>query len=96
VLAGVGNSTALFEEVTRHRDLIVAHLDGAYDQTGAHDLGRATWPLRRERLRDRRQQVVADLTGALHASNAVTGLDEVWQLGREPVREVDGRLDELG
>jgi hypothetical protein len=51
--------------------------------------------------------VVTDLTDALHAGAAVTGIDEVWQLGREgrgrllvveedyqaqPSVEVDGRL----
>jgi hypothetical protein len=107
VLAGVRTTTALFEEVTRHGHLIVGRLDGAHDQTNAHDLGRATWPLMQERLRERRRQVVGDLAHALHAGNAVTGLDEVWQLGREgrghllvveedyrgePAREVDGRL----
>jgi hypothetical protein len=108
VLAGVRSSTALFEEVSRHGELIVDRLDGAHDQTSAHDLGRATWTLMRERLRERRRRVVAELTDALHAGNAVAGLDEVWQLGGqgrgrlivveedyrgEPGREVDGRLD---
>jgi len=107
VLAGVRTSTALFEEVTRHGDLIVDRIEGAHDQTSAHDLGRATWPLMQDRLRERRQRVVGELTDALHAGNAVTGLDEVWQLGREgrgrllvveedyrgePSREVDHRL----
>jgi hypothetical protein len=50
---------------------------------------------------------VAELGDALHTGKAVTGIDEVWQLGREgrgrlvvveedyraePAREVDGRL----
>lgn len=107
VLAGVRTSTARFEEITRLTDHIVGRLDGAHDQASAHDLGKAAWPLLRERLRERRRQVVADLTDALHAGGAVTGLDEVWKLGRqgrgrllvveedyrgEPSREVDERL----
>ncbi len=107
VLAGVRTSTALFEEVTRHHDVIVGRLDGAHDQTNAHDLGAAAWPLLRDRLEERRREVVAELADAIHVGKAVTGLDEVWQLGREgrgrllvveedyraePAREVDGRL----
>jgi hypothetical protein len=107
VLAGVRSSTALFEEVTGGRDLIVGRLDGAHDQTSAHDLGRSAWPVVRDRLRRRRREVVDELTDALHTGKAVTGLDEVWQLGRQgrgrlivveedyrppPAREVDGRL----
>jgi hypothetical protein len=107
VLAGVRNSTALFEEVTRSRDLIVGRLDGAHDQSTAHDLGRSAWPVVRDRLRQRRRDVVDEVNDALHTGKAVSGLDEVWQLGRqgrgrlivveedyrgEPARELDGRL----
>jgi hypothetical protein len=107
VLAGVRNSTALFEEVTRSRDLIVGRLDGAHDQSTAHDLGRSAWPVVRNRLRQRRRDVVDEVNDALHTGKAVSGLDEVWQLGRqgrgrlivveedyrgEPARDVDGRL----
>lgn len=107
LVAGVRSSTALFEEVSRGQDLIVGRLDGAHDRTSAHDLGRLAWPVVRDRLRQRRREVVDELTDALHTGKAVTGLDEVWQLGRqgrgrlvvveedfraEPAREVDGRL----
>jgi hypothetical protein len=107
VLAGVKRSTGRFEEITRHGHLIVGHLDGAHDQAGAHDLGRAAWPILRDRLKQRRRDVVAELGEALHTGKAVTGIDEVWQLGREgrgrlvvveedyraePARELDGRL----
>lgn len=107
VLAGVRSSTALFEEVTRHSERIVGRLDGAYDEASPHDLGKQAWPLVRERLRERRRQVVAELEDAVHTGQAVTGIDEVWQLGREgrgrlivveedytaePAVEVDGRL----
>jgi hypothetical protein len=107
VLAGVRTSTALFEEVTRSGDLVVGRLDGAHDRTSEHDLGRSVWPMMRDRLRQRRREVVDELTDALHTGKAVTGLDEVWQLGRQgrgrlivveedyrpaPAREVDGRL----
>lgn len=107
VLAGVRRSTGLFEEVTRHRGFIIGHLEGAHDQLSAHDLGRAAWPVVRGHLQKRRREAVAELGNALHAGRAVTGIDEVWQLGREgrghlvvveedyraePAREVDGRL----
>jgi hypothetical protein len=107
VLAGVRSSTVLFEEVTRGPDLVIGRLDGAHDQTSERDLGKAAWQVVRDRLRRRRREVVDELTDALHTGKAVTGLDEVWQLGRqgrgrllvveedyrpEPAREVDGRL----
>jgi hypothetical protein len=83
VLAGVKQSTGLFGEVTRSRHLVIGRLDGAYDQAGAHHLGEAAWPILRGHLKARRKEVVAQLRQALHAGKAVTGIDEVWQLGRE-------------
>jgi hypothetical protein len=61
----------------------------------------------REELKSRRTAVIAELAGAAATGAAVTGIDEVWQLGREgrgrllvveedyrahPAHEVDGRL----
>jgi hypothetical protein len=107
VLAGVANSTALFEEVSRNTRFVIGRLPGAHEHASAHDLGQAAWPILQEHLEARRSEVVAELGDALHTGKAVTGIDEVWQLGREgrgrlvvveedyravPAREVDGRL----
>jgi len=107
VLVGVKRSTVLFEEVSRNAGLVAGRVEGAYEQGSAHELGALTWPIMRERLRARRQEVVDELVDAVHAGRAVTGLDEVWQVAREgrgyllvveedyraePSREVDGRL----
>jgi hypothetical protein len=107
VLAGVKESTGLFEETSRNADLVIGRLDGAYDHASAHDLGEAAWPILRDHLKSRREEVVAELADALHTGKAVTGIDEVWQLGRQgrgrlivveedyrahPAQEVDGRI----
>jgi hypothetical protein len=107
VLVGVRASTALFDEVTRHDAAVIGRIDGSYDHATPHDLGELTWPILRDHLRDRRVEVVGELRQALAGGRAVTGIDEVWQLGREgrgrllvveedyraePSVEVDGRL----
>ena len=107
VLAGVNSSTSLFLEVSRNAHLVIGRLDGAYDRASTHQLGRAAWPILREHLKARRREVVADLSDALHAGEAVVGIDDVWQYARQgrgrlvvveedyraqPSREVDGRL----
>jgi hypothetical protein len=58
-------------------------------------------------LRARRRRAIDELTDAVNAGRAVTGMDEAWKLGRagrgrllvveedyrdDPAREVDGRL----
>jgi hypothetical protein len=107
VLAGVRSSTVLFQEVSANARLVVGTLDGAHDRVSAGELGRAAWPIMQAELESRRTAVIAELAGAAATGTAVTGIDEVWQLGREgrgrllvveedyrahPAREVDGRL----
>jgi hypothetical protein len=107
VLAGVNSSTSLFLDVSRNAELVIGRLDGAHDRASTHQLGQAAWPILREHLEMRRRAVVADLGDALHAGDAVVGIDDVWQYARQgrgrlvvveedyraqPSREVDGRL----
>ena len=107
VLAGVNVSTSLFLEVSRHADRVIGRLDGAHDHASAHELGQATWPILRQRLKTRRRDTVAALSDAIHTGHAVAGIDDVWRFARqgrgrlvvveedyraEPSREVDGQL----
>lgn len=108
VLAGVKRSLVLFEEVSRNAQLVVGRLEGAHDHVNTRDLGQAAWSIMRQRLKDRREEVVGEVVEAMHAGKAVTGVDEVWRFAREgrgrllvveedyraePSREVDGRLE---
>jgi hypothetical protein len=107
ILVGVRNSTQQFSDVSDNARLVVGTVRGAHDQISAGTLGKAVWPIMRTRLRARRAAVVAELASAAATGSAVTGIDEVWQLGREgrgrllvveedyraqPAREVDRRL----
>jgi hypothetical protein len=107
VLVGVRRSTLLFREVSENARLVVGTVDGAHDRTSPGELGKAVWQIMRARLKARRAAVVAELAAAAATGSAVTGIDEVWQLGREGrgrllvveedyraerAREVDGRL----
>lgn len=104
---GVKSSTVLFEDVSRNDQPVIGRIDGAYEDAGAHDIGEAVWPIVREHLRRRRREAVDELAQAVSTVKAVTGMDEVWQLGRQgrgrllvveedyradPSCEIDGRL----
>ena len=107
VLVGVRRSTLLFRKVSSNARLVVGTIGGAHDRTSPGELGRATWPIMRAQLKARRAAVVTELAAAAATGSAATGIDEVWQLGREGrgrllvvdedyraerAREVDGRL----
>lgn len=107
VLAGVRNSTALFDEVSHNRHLVIGRIDGAQEHANAHDLGKAAWPILRDHLKTRRRNVVSELIESFHADRAVLGIDDVWPLARQgrgrllvveedyqaqPMQEVDRQL----
>jgi hypothetical protein len=107
VLVGVRSSTLLFREVSGNARLVVGVLDGAHDWLSPNELGRLTWPIMRAELERRRAAAIDELLAAVAAGAGVTGIDEVWQFGREgrgrllvveedyraqPAAEVDGRL----
>lgn len=83
VLAGVERAVTTFTDVSDNTAHVVGHLDGAHDQTSAHDLGLQGWQVMRERLKARRVEAVAELSEASHSGKAVTGIDEVWQMARQ-------------
>jgi hypothetical protein len=83
VLAGVRRSTLLFREVSDNAALVVGTVDGAHNHVSLRSLGRVVWPLMRRELERRRAAAVGELAAATADGRAVTGIDEVWRLGRE-------------
>lgn len=107
VLFGVKPSLAMFDEVGNGTGRVIGRIVGSHDSTSAHRIGELAWEVMRERLRNRRDEVISELLDALHTGRAVTGLDETWRYAREgrgrllvveedyrsqPAREEDGRL----
>ncbi len=83
IIAGVKNSSDLFSEVSGNNSSVVGRLEGSLEHANAHEIGGAAWPVLRERLRERRDQVIAEVKEKLHTGKAVTGMDETWQYARE-------------
>ena len=107
VVAGVRRSLDLFDEVSTMSERVVGRLEGSYERTDQNHLGKEAWEIHRQRLRDRRTEVIDWLASGVGAGRAVSGMDEVWQLTREgrgrllvleedyehrPSVEIDGRL----
>ena len=107
VVAGVRRSLDLFDDVSTMTEHVVGRLEGSYERTDQTDLGNEAWQIHRQRLRDRRAEVIEEVASGVGTGQAVSGMDEVWQLTREgrgrllvleedyqhrPSVEVDGRL----
>ncbi len=108
VLVGVRHSLQMFLEVSAHRRHVVGEVEGAHDQLSANALATLVWPRMRDELKRERARAIEELSNAVATGAAVTGIDEVWKLGRagrgrllvveesyraEPSVEVDGRLE---
>ncbi|MGH9283104.1 MAG: hypothetical protein ACRD0S_09215, partial [Acidimicrobiales bacterium] len=83
VLVGVERSVARFDEVSRHPRAVIGRVYGSKDSFGPHALGEVVWPVVREHLRQRRREVLAEITEAVVRGRAVAGLDEVWPLAHQ-------------
>jgi len=104
-VVGVDRYLAFFDEVTGHKDAIVATLTGNHDKTSPHDLGALVWPLVKAGLAGRRRQVLQELDKAVGEKKVSSTITEVWRRANEGrgrlllVEEdyhVPGTVDETG
>jgi hypothetical protein len=105
VVLGVNRFLAFFNEVTGHKDYILATLNGSHDKTSPSNLAKLVWPLAEAGLAEKREQYLAELDKAVGEQKVASTVGEVWRLanegrGRLLLVEEDfhtpGRLDEIG
>ncbi|MCL4870078.1 MAG: hypothetical protein KJ063_14025 [Anaerolineae bacterium] len=105
IVAGVDRHLSFFEEVSQHKQHILAMLKGSYDKAKPHELGTQVWPLAKQGLAAKRQEIFKELEAAIGARKFVSTLGEAWRLAQEGrgasllVEEdyhVPGRVDESG
>ncbi len=104
-VVGVERFLAFFDEVSDHKEAMIATIQGSHDKTSAADLAKLVWPAVKAGLIEQRQQVFAELEAANSAQRVVSTVGEVWRMahqGRGELLVVEedfhfpGRLDESG
>ncbi|WAL62369.1 AOC03_06830 family ribosome hibernation factor [Thermocoleostomius sinensis] len=83
VLVGIDRYFSFFNEVSEHKDAIIATLSGNYDKTSAHDLGKLVYPLVQEALAEQRQQALEKLENAVGAQLCASGIEQAWRAAQE-------------
>jgi len=83
VVVGVDRFLSFFNEVTKHKDLIVATLQGSHDKTSSYELHQLVWPLVKSALSEQRQQVFTELDKAIGENKCASTIGEVWRLAKE-------------
>lgn len=79
VIVGVDRYLAFFNEVSNHKESIIASLTGNHDTTSPHELGRLVWPLVKTAKAKERQHVLIHLDNAVKERNVASGINEVWR-----------------
>ncbi len=82
-VVGVERNLALFQEVSRHRNLIIATMTGSHDKTPASELAQLVWPGVREGLARQRQAMLGELEKAVGARQSASGMQAVWRAAQE-------------
>jgi hypothetical protein len=104
-VVGVDRWLAFYEEVTVHKEAIIASVHGSHDKTSEAELAKLVWPTVEAALAQRRAQYLDELGVAVGQQRVAATAGEVWRAanegrGRLLLVEEDfhfpGRLDESG
>lgn len=105
VVVGVDRYLAFFNEVSDHKDHVLATITGSHDSTSPSELANLVWPVVEEKLAEARQRVFAELDQAVGERKFASTVGEVWRMaaqgrGRTLIVEegfhYPARLDETG
>ncbi len=83
VVAGVERYLAMFEEITAHRQAIVATVTGNYDATLAQEIAAVVWPKMQAYVAQKQQDALDALAAAVNAARYVSGIEEIWRVAQE-------------
>jgi hypothetical protein len=83
VVVGVDRFLAFFDEVTKHKDVVIGTLQGSHDKTSPSELVQLVWPLVESALTEKRQQVLVELDKAVGENKCASTVGDVWRLAKE-------------
>lgn len=83
VEVGMERNLEFFDEVTVHKESILARLTDSHDETTPDELSLLVWPLVKAGLAEQRLQVLAELAQAMGDKKCASTVGDVWRLARE-------------
>lgn len=83
VLVGIDRYFSLFNEVSAHKDAVIATLSGNHDKTSPHDLGKLIYPIIQDALTEQRKAALERLENAIGAQLCASGMEEAWRMAQE-------------
>lgn len=83
VLVGIDRYFSFFNEVSEHRDAVIATLSGNHDKTSDHDLGKLVYPIVQDALTEQRKMALERLENAVGAQLCTSGIEDAWRMAQE-------------
>jgi len=82
-VVGVDHFLTFFDEITVHKDSILATLTGSHEETTPSELSQQVWPLVKAGLANQRLQLLAGLNQAIGEGKFAASARNVWRLAKE-------------
>jgi len=83
LLAGTIKNIPYYMDIADEKDVIIGALEGNYEKVSHHDMGKAAWPIVKDKLAAKRNIILEDLKKAVSQNKFASGIHEVWRLANE-------------
>jgi hypothetical protein len=83
VIAGVERNLAAFGKTSKHKDRLIATVEGSYEKTPVAELSQIIWSAARKGFDSKRKEVLDQLENAVGAKQFASGIDGVWRMAQE-------------
>lgn len=83
VIAGVRKNLSLYRESADSKEVIYEQMEGNYEATSVHDLGKKAWERVREKNKKERHSALNEIQNAISTQKLASGITEVWRFANE-------------
>ena len=83
VIAGVQKNLSLYRESADSKEVIYEQMEGNYEATSVHDLGKKVWERVREKNKKERHTALNEIPNAISTQKLASGITEVWRFANE-------------
>ena len=83
VIAGVKKNLSLYRDAADSKEIIYEQLEGNFESTSVHDLGKKVWEIVRGKNKKERHKALNEIQNAISANKLASGISEVWRSAME-------------
>lgn len=89
IIVGDKDNVVVFNEISKHKNLIIANIHGSHSTTPAYQLSEIVWPALESYQKQQQRDLLNQFIEAIGREHHAFGLEWVWRVARE------GRIKDL-